>query len=69
MTDRLHSLTVVLEKDIREDDAQVLIVAIRQLRGILSVSGNVSDVVSHVAAERARYELRERLYQALSPED
>lgn len=43
MTDRFNALTVVLEKDIREDDAQALLSAIGQLRGVLTVSGNVAD--------------------------
>lgn len=33
MTDRFHTLTVVLEHDMRDDDAQALISAIGQLRG------------------------------------
>ena len=44
MTDRYNALTVVMEKDMRDDDAEALIAAIRQLRGVLSVSGNVADL-------------------------
>lgn len=69
MTDRFNSVTVVLEKDIRVDDAEVLIAAIRQLRGVLSVTGNVSDLSAHVAQERARHELGERLLAVLYPID
>lgn len=69
MTDRFNSVTVVLEKDIRDDDAEVLLAAIRQLRGVLSVTGNVSDLSTHVAQERARHELGERLLAVLYPKD
>ena len=67
MTDRYHSLTVVLEHDIREDDAKPLLAAIRQLRGVLSVEGNVADVTSHMAQERARRELGEKLLEVVYP--
>lgn len=67
MTDRFNSLTVVLERDIREDDAEALINAINQLRGVLSVSGNVSDVTSHIAEERAKREIGDKLWSVLYP--
>jgi replicative superfamily II helicase len=65
MTDRFSSLTVVLEKDIREDDAQVLIAAIQQLRGVLAVEGNVADLAEFVTAQRVRQEFREKLWEVL----
>lgn len=67
MTDRYNTLTVVLEKDMRDDDAEVLLVAIRQLRGVLSVTGNVADPAAYTAEERARRELGEKLWQVLYP--
>lgn len=67
MTDRYSSLTIVLENDIREDDAEALIAAIKQLRGVLSVHGNVSDSISElVAGERVRSELTKELFEALN---
>lgn len=67
MTDRYNALTVVLEQDIRDDDAEALLNAIRQLRGVLSVTGNVSDMNSHIAQERARRDLGEKLWCVLYP--
>ena len=67
MTDRYNALTVVLEKDIRDDDAEALLAAIRQLRGVLSVSGNVADMGDHIAQERARRDLGEKLWRVLYP--
>ena len=61
MTDRVHSLTVVLKRDLRDDDAAPLIEAIRLLKGVQSVSTHVSDPVSHMAEDRARSELLKRL--------
>jgi len=68
MTDRFHTLTVVLEHDIRDDDAQALISAIGQLRGVLSVTGVVADLDSHMARERARHELGQKLLDVVYPE-
>ena len=68
MTDRFNSLTVVLEHDVRDDDAEALLSAIRQLRGVLSVSGNVSDLTAHVAQLRAQQELSKKLWSVLHPE-
>ena len=67
MTDRYNALTVVLEHDIRDDDAEALLAAIRQLRGVLSVSGNIADLDAHVAQDRARHDLSEKLWRVLYP--
>lgn len=65
MTDRYNALVVVLEEDIREDDAEGLINAIRHLRGVLSVEGNVRSIESSVAEQRARNTLKSKLWEAL----
>ena len=65
MTDRLGSLTVVLEHDIRDDDAESLMNAIRQLRCVLSVKGDVSDPTDYIARSRVTSEIRKKLFKAL----
>ncbi len=55
MTDRIHSITLVLDKDMRDDDAESLIEACRQLRRVISVTPNISDPNVHVAEQRCRY--------------
>jgi hypothetical protein len=67
MTDRLNALVVALDADIREDDAQVLISAIKQMRGVLNVEGHVATIDSWVAQERARQELTGKLWDVLHP--
>lgn len=67
MTDRFNALTVVLEKDIREDDAQAIIAAIMQLRGVISVEGNVADMHSHIAKQQALHEIRMQLNDVIYP--
>jgi hypothetical protein len=65
MTDRFNTLTVVLDRDIREDDAEVLISAIKMIKGIIDVKGNVSSPETWMAEERAKSELRTKLYEIL----
>ena len=67
MTDRYNSLTVVLERDMRSDDAEALITAIMQLRGVIGVEPNVSDSLSTVAEVRARHDLSTKLWKVLYP--
>lgn len=68
MTDRYNTLTVVLERDIRKDDAEALISAIQQLRGVLRVAGNIADPAAYIAEERAKREIGEKLWEVLYPE-
>lgn len=55
MTDRYHSITVVLEKDMRDDDVRAILEAIKQFRGVLTATGVVADLGSMMAEERARH--------------
>jgi len=65
MTNRFHSLTVALTDDIREDDAQCLVEAIKLLRGVAGVKGNVSDPGFYTAVVRAQHVTEQKLWDAL----
>lgn len=65
MSDRLNALTVSLDRDIRDDDAEVIINAIKAIRGVNSVTGNVVDPDSYVAQRRANNIVREKLFQLM----
>lgn len=67
MTDRFHSLQVALDQDMREDDAQALMDAIRMMRGVVAVSGAVAGPDSWMAEERARQDLGRKLWEILYP--
>lgn len=69
MTDRFHSLTVVLEQDTRDDDAEPILQAIRMIKGVLSVSGTVADIESHMAEDRARQDITVRVFEALKSKE
>jgi len=61
MTDRYYALTVILEKDMRDDDAQSVIDAILMMKHVLSVKGNISNPETWMAEERAKRELGEKI--------
>ena len=65
MTDRINSVTVVLTEDIREDDCEHVLNAIRMIRGVLSVKPHVADVEDLVANQRVRSEFRRKLLEVL----
>jgi hypothetical protein len=67
MTDRYYALTVVLEKDIRDDDAEPILNAIMMIKGVRSVEGNISTPETWMAEERARMELGKRLLAVIFP--
>jgi hypothetical protein len=65
MSDRYYALTVVLADDVRDDDAEPLINAIKQLRGVATVTPHVSDPSFHSAVMRAKTDITQRLWDAL----
>lgn len=67
MTDRFHSLQVILEKDVRSDDAEATMNAIRRIRGVAEVTGIVADMDSNMAQVRARLELGQKLIEVIHP--
>lgn len=68
MTDRVNALVVVLEKDVRIDDVASLTDAIRQLRGVISVTPHIADgLTDSIAMQRVRHELGQKLWAVLYP--
>lgn len=65
MTDRLHGVVVTFEKDMRTDDAELLISAIRMLKNVIDVQPMVADYNTRALRERVRFEFRQKLYAAL----
>lgn len=69
MTDRYNAFTVILENDIRDDDAQPIINAIKQIRGVLDVQPAQSDVIAvSVASSRVRVRLWDKIRKVFEEE-
>jgi hypothetical protein len=69
MTDRISAFIVVLEQDMRDDDAMNTLLAIRQMRGVLSVTPHVASPEEAIAEGRIRNEIRTALFTALDNKD
>lgn len=66
MTNRYFALTVLLGEDIREDDAEPIVDAIRMIKGVWKVEPHVKDLNNWAAEERAKGELKQKLWEVLS---
>lgn len=69
MTDRYHALTVVLEDNLRSDDAKPIIDAIRMVKGVVAVRPDVADAQTFAARSLAKHELLEKIWKVLREED
>lgn len=69
MTDRVNTLHLVLERDVRVDDLQPLIEALKQMRGVLDVEPNVVDPQDWAAYARARADLERKVWDALKEDE
>lgn len=67
--DKVHALTVILEKDMSIDDVQPLISAIGELRHVAKVDRHITNLQTVMAQEQARVEIRERISKVLWPKN
>ena len=63
MTDRHAGYIVTLSNDIREDDAEAVITALKMVKGVVGVEALVADPGLHMAEMRIGVEVRQKLYQ------
>lgn len=67
MTDRHAGYLITLERDIREDDAEATIAALRQVKGVLTVQPVPFDTTLAMAEDRAKHEIGLKLITLLRP--
>jgi len=63
MTDRIKGLTVILEKDVREDDLEVFIQAISLMKGVQQViprEANHEDIIQEM---RTKSDMKSKIYE------
>jgi hypothetical protein len=63
MTDRHTAYIVVLEHDIRDDDAEPVLTALRMVKGVASVEPVIADYPFAVARTRRDSAWRDALYE------
>lgn len=67
MSKRINTVTVVLEKETRDDDCEAILNAIRMVKGVLRAEPNTADSTEYMAQERARSELGQKLWEVIYP--
>ena len=66
MTDRINALTVILDKDYRDDDIKTITEAVGMIKGVLKVKKHVADSLSQQTAEiRLKTKLFEEICKLL----
>jgi len=68
MTDRLNGVTVTFDRDIRDDDAECLIQAIKMIKGVVHVEPNIVTSEDWMAQTRTKTEIRNKLYEFINTE-
>lgn len=64
VTERVNSLFVILEQDIREDEIKQIINLLRQIRGVSGVRKHIKDHFEEaVARSRIRTELQMKIWR------
>ena len=69
MTDKYFALTVLLDCETREDDAQAIIEAIKMIKGVMEVEPHIANIALGWATHKARLELRTKIIDLLWPKD
>ena len=61
MSNKYHSVTVAIEKGLKEEDIKHIIDAIKMIKGVISAEGNIADATLYIAESRARHEMQQKI--------
>jgi len=65
MSDRINFLTVVLDKDYRDDDVVKIVEAISMVKGVMKIKENVATPEEYMAIVRAKSKIADKLWKVL----
>jgi hypothetical protein len=65
MTDRIRHITITLERDTREDDAEVILGAIKMIRGVAIVTPHLVAGTDNLARLAVGSDIRQKLLEAV----
>lgn len=68
MTDRVKGFTVVLDKDFRIDDVEVIQNAIAMIKGVNSVQPLIANGEDYVVEQRTKSEIIQKLFKFIKEE-
>lgn len=63
MTDHVKGFTVTLAKDIRIDDIEYIMNAIKMIKGVQHVEPSIATPFDHTAQIRVKADLKEKFYK------
>ncbi len=63
MTDRFKGFLVTLDRDIREDDAQPILEALKMIKGVLKVTPYITGMEDYMLGERAKVEICQKMHK------
>ena len=61
MTDRVKGLAVVLDRDYRDDDVQVIVDAIKMIKGVLNVNPSITTGEDWMNRSKITLDVQRRL--------
>jgi hypothetical protein len=66
MTDRINSFVVVLDRDLRDDDVNEIVNAIKMIKHVIDVKPHVADLDAIVAQSRVRVQVTQKLHALMT---
>lgn len=68
MTDRAKGFTVTLEKDIRVDEMNFILNALKMVKGVVDVQAIISDHNDFMVENRFKSEFKYKMYEFINKE-
>ena len=68
MTDRIKGVLITFEKDIREDDTQPIIEALKMIKGVLTVKPYITGMEDYMLYQKGHMDARMEMFDYLKKE-
>lgn len=65
MTDRFKGFLVTLEKEVRSDESERIIIALQMIKGVLKVKPYVNGAEDWMAEEKGRLDAAKEIYDVI----
>ncbi len=65
MTDRIKALTVILTKEIRDDDCECIINAIKMIKGVSIVETHIAQYDDYFVEQRTKNKVLKEVYNII----
>lgn len=65
MTDRIKGVLITFEKDIRDDDAQPIIEALKMIKGVLTVKPYITGMEDYMLYQKGHMDARREMFNYL----